>query len=219
MREFHGGDRGADRFRDGEGAVQVGVGQQDRKLLAAKTRRDVSGAVRAGLHRLADHLQAGVARHMPVVVIESLEIIDVDHHQRNRRLVAYRPLEFGVQPLVEMTSVGQAGETVAQGQQLQRRIGRLERGFGAAQFALQPVALDQLADHARTEEQQDGDQDQGAGQSGRGAGPPARKHLVFRQRDRDQQRVGAQVPVGVEPLHLVDVRGHDGAGGFALFLP
>src|SRR5579872_5438590 len=70
------------------GARKLGVGEGDQKLLAAVTAQHVGRPkeAEAGLRHLSDRL---VADLMAVGVVDALEVIDVDHQQRELRAVAF----------------------------------------------------------------------------------------------------------------------------------
>ncbi len=109
------GQRLAQTFGHAEGGGAVGVGQDHRELLAAVTRAEVARA-----HLVADlrgrGLQRGVADGVTVGVVQALEMIEVDHQQRQgltrARGLGHRSLER----FVEGPAVEQAGETIVQSQ-------------------------------------------------------------------------------------------------------
>src|SRR6478752_3827740 len=70
---------------DDEGASGVGLGQDDRELLAAIAGRRVGRPPRRCLDAAADGAQAFVARRVAVLVVEALEPVDIDDEQAERR--------------------------------------------------------------------------------------------------------------------------------------
>ncbi len=80
------------------------------------------------LQGLGDGLQAGVAGGVAQAVVVALEMVDVEHDQRQRLAAADGALPFLVQEGVEMAAVGDARERVDQGGALQRRLGLLVVG-------------------------------------------------------------------------------------------
>ena len=66
---------------------------------------------------------------MPVLVIEQLEVIDVDHQQADRTLEVGRTLPLRREAQIETASIGETGKAVDRGEFLQVLV-------GGAQFAL-----------------------------------------------------------------------------------
>jgi hypothetical protein len=90
----------------------------------------------------AGHLaQAVVAREVAVVVVEFLEEVDVDQHQRKFRALASGPPPLGQERLVETAPVGGPGEAVDGGQALEDRILGLQFAAGGGEVAERRVAL------------------------------------------------------------------------------
>ena len=95
--------------------------QHQRELVAAQARGQV-GLAALGLQVGRDPAQRGVAGQVAIAVVDGLEVVEVDQHQRHRMLVAGARQHAG-QELVEAAPVGQAGELV---------VARLEvRALGA----------------------------------------------------------------------------------------
>ena len=59
--------------------------------------------------------QDGVAVEMPVRVVDLLEVVEVDHHERDRILVAARALHLLEKLLGKRAPVGQLGQLVREG--------------------------------------------------------------------------------------------------------
>ena len=99
------GDRGR--------CVQDGIGQHDRELFSAVARRGVL-AFDVLLDRHRHQPQHLVAGQMAVAVVESLEMIDVGHHQRELLVLRLRLGDGSRQRVVEILAVGKRGEGVGQ---------------------------------------------------------------------------------------------------------
>ena len=113
----------AQPFADLERRVDVGARQQQRELLAAVARRQIVVAGRGFLQQLADPAQADVAFDVAVAIVEQLEVVDVDHQQRDRATELAGALPFGGEPRVEAAPVGEAGQRVARRELLQVAVG------------------------------------------------------------------------------------------------
>ena len=77
------------------------------------------------LQRLRDLLQAHVAGRVAQRVVVQLEVVDVEHDQRQRLRVADRALPFLVEEGVEVAPVGDLRQRIEQGGALQRVLGLL----------------------------------------------------------------------------------------------
>ncbi len=108
-------------------AVGARGGQRDRELVAA----DAVGAVARALgraDRLRKRLQALVAGLVAVLVVDGLEVVEVDEHERERRRGAADALELAREVLVERAVVAQPGERVGDGDLRQAlELGRARR--------------------------------------------------------------------------------------------
>ncbi len=105
-------------------AVGAGGRQRDRELVAA----DAIGAVAGALGRadgLGERLQALVAGLVAAGVVDRLEVVEVDQHERERRVGAADALELAREVFVERAVVAQAGERVRDGDL--RQPGRARR--------------------------------------------------------------------------------------------
>ncbi len=80
-------DPAADALGHDGRAFQRLVGQDHRKFLAAVARHQIVCAHFAG-HGAGDALQTLVAAQVAVGIVVLLEVVDVDHQQRQRLLVA-----------------------------------------------------------------------------------------------------------------------------------
>ena len=69
---------------------------------------------------------------MAVTVVDALEEVDVEDHERQRTIAPLGARELACQRLVEQSAVGEAGERVARGEPLdvgqQPRVPQRERG-------------------------------------------------------------------------------------------
>ncbi len=111
-----------------EGILGVGVGRDDRELVAADPGRDVTCPL--ALHECArDRLKHAVAGLVAVSVIDELEAVEVEHRERERPAVAYRAAALFVQALLEGAVIEKAGEPVGGGLAVKRlqRVGLRQR--------------------------------------------------------------------------------------------
>ena len=104
-------------------ATRRGIGQHQHELLAAVARRQV-GWPAAGLADRRGHLAQGfVALQVAEGIVVGLEIVDVDHQQRQLGLLTHGPAPFQLQVLVEVPAVGQPGQAIGVHQALQHQVG------------------------------------------------------------------------------------------------
>ena len=120
--EVHRFDGGAHPFGDDDRVFQTRRRQDRGKLFAAVSREHVVGALDARAECVSDLLQARIARDVAVVIVERLEIVDVDEDDRHLRLGLDAPLPLADDPLVERAAIGDAGQTVARDEPLQRAV-------------------------------------------------------------------------------------------------
>ena len=97
-----------------ERAPGAGVGEDDGELVAAHAVGEVGAAAR-GPDRGGQRLQALVAGLVAVRVVDGLEVVDVDEHERQRHAGAGHDLQLARDVLVEGAVVAQAGERVGDG--------------------------------------------------------------------------------------------------------
>ena len=74
----------------GLGFGRVAVGEHDDELVAGVAGADVVGPQRAG-EELGDALQRRVAGRVPVLIVDALELVEVEHDQRQRPVAAPGP--------------------------------------------------------------------------------------------------------------------------------
>ena len=95
-------------------AVGIGVGHEDRELVAA----DPKGAIgiaddfRDEAPKVAQQLVAG---RVAVAVVEHLQVVEVDQQQGHRHLVTVVPLELTLELLLERAVIAKASQAVTQG--------------------------------------------------------------------------------------------------------
>ena len=162
-----GGALGLDRRRR--------VLEQHRELVAAEARGEIVLAQR-GAQALGDGHEQRVAGGVPERVVDALEVVEVEEHDRRRVVVAR---ERGLDPQREQRAVGEAGERVVarlvrqallelrDGRQRARGLTALERAAGVRADRLEQAplaraerlaALDrEQADDARVAAQRDDD--------------------------------------------------------------
>ena len=78
-------------------ALDIEARQQQREFLAAVAGDEHGLFQRDERQGLADGAQTGVAGDMAVAVVEQLEMIDIDHHQRERRAALGGALPFALE--------------------------------------------------------------------------------------------------------------------------
>ena len=91
------------------GAVQVGCWQQQYKFFAAVACGQLTSAAQASGQCVGHLLQAQVAGLVTIVVVVALEMIDVDHQQRQRLVLAGGAVALFGQAGVEVAAVADAG--------------------------------------------------------------------------------------------------------------
>ena len=122
------GERLAQARAEAERVDRGAGGEDDRELLAADTAHRVGPAHRRA-QDVGDVLEHLVALAVPADVVHALEVVDVEHHQRDRVVRAAGALELGAQALVEVPVVVEAGERVGVREVLEARadLGVVER--------------------------------------------------------------------------------------------
>ena len=139
-------------LREAERAREVARRQDDRELLAADPADDVVSANRVAQH-VRDLQEELVSDAVPVDVVDPLEVVEVDHHERDRVVLHRGPHHLLAQPVVEGAVVVEAREGVGRGLVLEAspdvRIVDRERGGvseAASEQELLLAELDVLAD-------------------------------------------------------------------------
>lgn len=115
-RKHLGLDCGTESFGELRGFAPVGFGQHHCEFFAADAGDQILLAYVALEHigQLAEHAVAG---EVPVLIVDPLEQVDVDHAQRQGSLVTLGAGDFLVEELGEMTPVTETGQGVV-GRQL-----------------------------------------------------------------------------------------------------
>ena len=147
----HALDAQAQDLGDGGGAAGGRRRQNRRELLAAVARDEVARA-RQRLADLAGHApQALVADLVAERVVEVLEVVDVDHDERERQPVAGRAPPLARQRLLEPAAVRDAGQRVDLRELLEPGVGLLElqRALGHDLLELPLARLRPRGPHAR----------------------------------------------------------------------
>src|SRR5260370_4319007 len=112
-------DRRANCLRHLNGAGQFGIGKQHTKLLAAVAPSDVSWPTDVLKNALSDRSERAISRNVPVVVIEILEVINVQHQDREALLVPSRAPPLDIKCGVQCTSAAKAREPIGVGKSLE----------------------------------------------------------------------------------------------------
>ena len=97
---------------DRQRLLGVRLGEQQRELVAADAAEDVA-CPRAHLENPRGVHQRRVARLVPVCVVDALEVVEVEQHQRERPAVTLRTADLAFDPLLERTVVEQPGQRIA----------------------------------------------------------------------------------------------------------
>src|SRR6185295_10662841 len=102
-------------FGDGEGAGEVGLGEEDGELLAAVAGDDVGLAdgLAEGGGQVAEHL---VPHLVAVGLVDVLEVVEVEEEQRQRVVVALGAAELLAEAVLEVAVVVDGGEPVGDGE-------------------------------------------------------------------------------------------------------
>ena len=129
--------------------VVAQVLEDHRELVAAQARHGVGGA-HAGREARRDALQQLVAHLVAERVVDGLEAVQVDEHEREPGVAARRVDDRLLEAIVEQHAVGQPGEGIARGEVLGALLGLLAlrdvgRGPRHAQRPPVGVALRHLA--------------------------------------------------------------------------
>ncbi|MNY11146.1 hypothetical protein D3C86_1441600 [compost metagenome] len=129
---------------------------------------------------------------MPVPVIEGLEVIGIDHQQRQRLATALRAKPFMAQGLIKGSTVGHAGQGIG-GRQLR-------------QFLLGTLAPSQLTAEQPGQPQQADAQDPCCTADHIGRAVPGGEHFVDGKGHDDGQRQIADPGKGVQAPLMIDTR-------------
>jgi hypothetical protein len=142
-----------DPGRDVDDPIDRGVADHDRELVAAEPGHGVDLA-----HDAPDpvgHLdQQAVADAVPEAVVDHLEPVQVQHQHGGQPGAAVGAGDGPVDAVGEQRAVGQAGERVVEGQQLQLpvRLGHLHGAFGDPQLHVLCEHLELLGQHVQPDD-------------------------------------------------------------------
>ena len=168
--------------REVEGVPGVAGGHDHAELLAAEAADDVRSAQRH-TQEVGEVAQNLVADAVPVDVVDALEVVDVEHQDRDRVARTARARQLGAQALVEVAVVVEAGQRVGLRLVLEPRAdlrvvererggvgepaGELELLVAERRILAEAVDVERALDRV-ARDQRDGDQ--GLGLVGRSAG-------------------------------------------------
>jgi hypothetical protein len=108
-------------------AVASGLRQDDRELVAPKSRNGVTRA-HCATQSMRDLLQQQVTVVMAERIVHVLEAVEVHHQQGQATLVAMRARDRRGKPILEQRAIGEIGEGVVQRLMLQRILPALALG-------------------------------------------------------------------------------------------
>ena len=100
------------------------------ELLPAQATEKV-GHAQALLEDLTDVLQRHIARLVPPLIVDLLEVVDVEQHQHQMPVAAFGLLNAALQGVLEAAAAGHAGQRVGLRQALQLLVGLAQAGGGA----------------------------------------------------------------------------------------
>ncbi len=89
----------------------VGFRHRHAKLIATETSADIGSAHHA-LELLSDQTKGSVARVVTLVVVDPLEVVKVDHHQRQLSVVSLSERHLALHDPLELPAVGQPSQVV-----------------------------------------------------------------------------------------------------------
>ena len=125
-------DRIPDAFGHHQRFVQLGIGQDDAKLLAAIAGHMVIGT-RLAFDRQCDEHQGLIARHMAKGIVVGFEMVRIHHQQAQRRFGAQGARKLMGQQGIKSAAVLQSRQWIRQGLLLQVMV----KLFNAALLVLQ----------------------------------------------------------------------------------
>jgi hypothetical protein len=105
----------ANLLGEGEGVLAIDLREHDGELLAPVPSEQIL-APDLLLHRRGQLLEHVVARQVPVGVVDLLEVVEVEHHQRQGPPVAVGAGDLALQGLEEVSLVGDLGQPVDGGE-------------------------------------------------------------------------------------------------------
>ena len=128
--------------RERDGLLLVASGKDHGELLAADPADDVAGPD-GGAQMVGELGQHVVADRVAEDVVHLLEVVDVEHHERDVLVLARRPGQLAAEALVEVPVVVEPGERVGLGFTLEPRtdVRVVERERGCVAEALRQLEL------------------------------------------------------------------------------
>ncbi len=94
-----------------DGNLAGGAGHHNRELFPAVPGTDVEDA-HASPKQVGNIAQRAIAFQMTERVVDPLEVIDVDHQQREILLLATSTLDFGLKPSLKVPAIEKAGDGI-----------------------------------------------------------------------------------------------------------
>ena len=91
--------------------VLVGVGHRHPKLVPSEAAACVGGAHRP-LKLVGQDADRLVAHMVPVLVVDLLQVVEVDHHQRQPALMPLRGCDGAVDRTLELRTIGKSGQVI-----------------------------------------------------------------------------------------------------------
>ncbi len=115
-------------------AASIDAGQHDREFLAAVACHQVATAAECLVERLCDLAQDVIAARVAVAVVEQLELIEIEEHERQRLRIAAGAARLAFQGAVEVTAVRDAGERIDADEVLEPAVGSFQREAQSSQL-------------------------------------------------------------------------------------
>ncbi len=97
-------------------------GQQEQEVVTAQPGHGIATAHRRD-ETFADRAQDVIAARQPERVVDQLEAVEIQDHDRQLLLAPARPLDRLVQTVVEQQAIGQAGQRIVVGEIADRLLG------------------------------------------------------------------------------------------------
>ena len=113
------------------------------ELLTTITHHQIGGTADGDSQNLCDLLQTTIANQITIMIIINLEPIDIQHGQSQQLTDTLDALPFLVQHLVEVATIGNAGQGIGQAENFQTTIEYLQL-YSAHDDALLKLALGTL---------------------------------------------------------------------------
>ena len=121
VREIVGFHRHTNTLRERLGAGVIGFGQEHQKLLASIPGDDI--AQPNGIEQQSRHIaQYIVADEVAICIVDALEVIEIDHQQRECGVVAQRPFHLCRNPIRQGTTIEELRQRISLRELLKSRI-------------------------------------------------------------------------------------------------